>query len=1349
MSDNNREEEHDFSFNELIDNILTNDTDDKGDDVNHEDHDISSNKEHEKMTNSITAEQDDIEMDDVHNNSQSVPNHSDHDDNDELPDFEAEDLVNAVASAMQDIETDEKDGDEHNDNNNRDENNANNNEPAPNPQHDEDDEAQQHSEWARILQEGLMQDDDEHGVHSDEDRIVETHDLHDDTELGTDNIQHTIDQLDRDDENLRLAILESLQNLEETGEQPQTETKNAHDISETKEESTKKAVAKKTSKKKKKEKSKDKSVQKEKGSPKKKKTVKHKKNKDKSKDKADDLNFNDVIEGLIGEDKSTEGKTKSTTGATEENDDDARAIVEETLKAFERELLGSSTEPTTKTTKKERTKKTKTSQKHTQKDKVASINKSTKTESKKKKKKKASKKTDKSAEDEYKEDDFSKALVDMVNQVVSTSLGDESTASKQEATNKDGSKPHSISIPTWNHTQITPYQDESRAEITTTPAADEPFDLNQIMQNAMAMAFQEQNDDNFDPTVMEEFNKSLGSFNVSDLLSTGQTTTKKKPAKKKAPKKKKPVKPKAAKERKIVLQKVVEKKKKKPKQPKKPVKPKKSPEQILRKKYKAIVTEAANVAKKRSRMKRRETRAKLLEDKIKHRAEKKQLKSAQDEKRLIELKELEEIVAKGPPYPIDLRVTKKGVPKKPYRRWTAVEMEKRAQMVQEKPKKPAKVKKEKKKKAKKLKRVPLKTLRKIPLFNTVKGSPVPSKLLNDIEGTLSKIQLPQVSIDPTASKYGINLSSKTVVFKEKIPFHPPWCVPLHPPYILPVARRRPKDNKYSTEHKREKAKKVNELLNDTVLRNEILPRTLATVITTLKAAAKARIGNGASPEQTLKYLRIIIERTKRSIAQAISKRNSEEIRNQEIKQEQSNTISTKATGTVRKIPLFTLSNIKKIEKDAISSESQKIGPTHIVVKEEPINQLANVKVEPHSKNGDSILQVVENVSESPDVIMNTGSHDDQDTKTDHPDEMLTKEKKYQSATDVELRALFLRGALLGGEFDIKGYESKKTLQNTEAPPMNYIKEVIEIKDEENYLINARLEQPVKKLSPILNTIIPAKRKFIKVEDMVESLVNHELETNGGNSHLSPGLSKIITSTISGILPKVKKEKKNTLKSTPARTPVLNLDGLVPPKSFTMSQTATGKPIEVSPISRLPIAKISKPKVETVSLHTYSFNLPDFSDFPGKKNILMRKARNLLNPEELKVLNREMSRERKKRWREANAQKNWEIDYKARMRRRATAIFGEGDTVEKEQFVKQKMEIALSGQVKVSNENSPISSDKGVSNITDLEILNIIALSLKKLDVARKLEIELNEEMTKLREKEVEQKPTKKRKLTTK
>lgn len=75
------------------------------------------------------------------------------------------------------------------------------------------------------------------------------------------------------------------------------------------------------------------------------------------------------------------------------------------------------------------------------------------------------------------------------------------------------------------------------------------------------------------------------------------------------------------------------------------------------------------------------------------RKEQKKLKKLQEkEKKEKESRELEEIVAKGPPYPADLRLTKSGRPKKPYRRWTKEEMEARVQKSTEEALKPKKVK---------------------------------------------------------------------------------------------------------------------------------------------------------------------------------------------------------------------------------------------------------------------------------------------------------------------------------------------------------------------------------------------------------------------------------------------------------------------------------------------------------------------------------------------------------------------------------------------------------------------------------------------------------------------------------
>ena len=1373
------EEENDFSFNELIDNILTEDVEKKHNDENHnidenihQDHDIDMDTvEHHEVSGN------EPEIHRTHNIS-----HDDHDDVD-MPDFEAEQLVNAVASAMNDIDTNEKNMDD----------NTHKISDITNDEHElrhQNDDDEQHNEWARILQEGLMQNDSDHGIHSDDDHIVETHDLHDDTNLGTDNIQHTIDQLDRDDENLRLAILESLQNLDEGEEQPQEQPqsqlttdeipKDIHVESESKKEPTKKPVAKKTSKKKKKEKSKDKTTQTEKGSPKKKKSVKHKKAKDKTKDKEDDLDFNDVLQGLMSETGETAGNKTTQKSAkagqdVDEDDADARAIVEETLKAFERELMGSSEEPSKTTT----TKKAKKTTKQTAKDKSVTAKKpSKKTETTKKKKKKATKKADKSTEDNFQEDDdFSKALADMVNQVVSTSLGDESAAPKGEpskktktkAKKKKTEKPQPINIPTWNHTQITPHQDESRAEVITTPANDEAFDLNQIMQNAIAMAFQEQDEDNFNASAMEEFNRSLGNFSVSDMTPAGKSAAKKKTAKKKElKKKKKPTKPKVAKERKIVLQKVVKEKKKKiklpkpPKKPKKPSKPKKTLEQIYRKKYKAIAKLAANEARIRNRIKRRANKSKQIEDRIKLRNEKRQKRKDEHQKRLEELKELTEIVAKGPPYPPDLRITKKGTPKRPYRRWTPEEMEKRAQMALEKSKKPIKIKKEKKKKPKKLKKIPLKTLRKIPLFNLVRGSSTPAaSRLNDIEGTLSKINLPLISSLSKAELAKRGADQKFVLIKDDHLLHPPWSVPLHPPISLPVATMvLYSHSSHKHKHKHSKLRKEYALLNDPEFRNKILPRTLATVVTNLKAAAKARIANGAPPEEILKYLRVIMERTRRSIIKAFVDRVNEISETRGVKEESlSMEDRDKTMKKPKTLPTFSLSSINKI-----STEEE---PIVITVKDEPtavslppeksVMDKAELQVA-SSDNGLSAGSVI-NVDASPEEITVTATADKPKPESG---------EKSTSNDLLEERILFLHGALLGRGLkrDIDGNVKEPIVNqlSTIAPP----KEIIKINDEEPDLSENRNSLPqintIPKINimPLVQKRIPSRSNYIKVEQMVESLVKNGLEEESGENHpkLSSDLSKMISNTINGLLPKVKVGKKKPAQPRDPRLSILNLDDLVPPKSFTgtivpevkheITMTVPRAPKLIDEPKRyiedLEIKEIEKPKGFTEPkrrmnqgeslLNKYKFDLPDLSNVVGGKKALLRKVKELLTPEQLTVFNRELAKERKRKWRVHNAEKNWEIDFRARIKKKANELYGEDDSPEKDRFTREKLSIGVKdeevygkGISTINNgestqENTPTQSRKSTTNMTDSEILNIIAVHLDRLDIARKVESEI-------------------------
>lgn len=1319
----------DFSFNELIENILTTHDNSDKENGNRNDHDESQDT-HDAQDNheSINSDND---HETVHSHDQDRDNHDI-----ELPDFdEADDLVAAVANAIQDIQETHADGDKEQITNDHKEISAEDNE-----------QERQHSEWAHILQQGLLQEED-HELHDDHEPTHKQQENHD-IQTSTDNIHTSHEQLDRDDENLRLAILESLQNLNE--EKKETGEQQKHHTETIEIEKSKKSQSKKSSKKKKKDKPKGKEVEKSKTSPKKKKSTKHKKDKEKNKDKKNELDFHDVIEGLMEEGNNAIAKPDNNNG---DNDAETQALVEETLKAFERELLGSSTEPH----KHEHTKKhandskAKSSEKGKEKTKVSATKKQAKSESKKKKKKKST--TDKATEENYIDDDFSKVLADMVNQVVSTSLTEEPSASQSESTNKETDQ-HQVNIPTWNHTHFTPQHKEAPIETPTTN--DEPFDLNQIMQNAMAMAFQEQNDDHFDSSVMEEFNRSLGNFNVSDLLSTSQTTTKAKTSKKKSTKKKKLDKARSFKDREIIIHHIDERKK--VKIPKKPARPQKPLEQVLRKKYKSIATEAAKTARKNNRASKRAEKDKLKQHHDKQREEKKLRKNEEHKKRLTDQKELEEIVAKGPPYPIDLRLTKKGTPKKPYRRWTTEEMEKRAQMALDKPEKPVKVKKERKKKTKKLKRIPLSTLRKIPLFNFIKGNVTPqSKELNDIEGTLSKIRLPNMGLRIQSNVGSISLMNKTVIHKEKFPFHPPWIIPDQPPYVLPVARRRPRDIYRPAKNLYNTPKHNNNALYESILSNEILPKTLATVISTLKAAAKMRIANGASPEETLKYLMIIVERTKISIADAISKRNSRSVISSPVKQETVNTIDSKNDKPIRKIPIFSLAKIKTVQEKATVDEHKAHELKAIKIKKEPGNETVNALVDPEKSTQPK------GVSEASNVVPD----DENDTKDTKMLEFEGSSEKKSStnqnssgnsqgnfAADTELRVLTLRGALLGRQIspEVLSQGTKQMKKgsgsiNGDEDEITTTKEVIEIKDEDEKQENKNILRSVSLNVSGVKREFPDRKSFVKVEDMVESLVNRELKRTEDDSSLSSGLSRIITSTISGILPTMKPEEEDASMIHRVRKTTLNLDGLVPPNSISRSIL----PLIKSDTPRKVLLKRSPEEIHS-NLNKYTFNIPDFTGLPGKKSLLMKKLKTVLQAEDLVILTREMNKERKRKWREANVAKNWELDFRARLKKRANTIYGEEDSDAKFQFMNEEfqMQSKRNGYTAEDFESKKVTSKgKKISNITDEEILNIVATSIDKLDVARSLESELNDEMKKMCDPKNAERPNKRRKLNVK
>lgn len=432
------------------------------------------------------------------------------------------------------------------------------------PAHDlQDEDHSREQEWANILRQGILQADQETNSHANDQKYDET--------------EHFLVEeqtLDQDDENLRLAILDSLQHLDQEKKPKKKTTKKEKKLKEKKKSS------------KKNDKEKDKSKKKEKKS-------KEKKEKKKNNNNNDVLNFEDVIKGFM--DQSDPNQSTSTTTAGTQapiGDAETQALVEATLKAFENQLIGSSATPTTKPASlKKSTKPTahkfskslppplpmpffpikqkrKIRTKSADKTKVERFEKEPKEQEKeaaKKKKKKPTKKKEKK-QDEYNEDEFSKALAEMVNQVVNTSLIDTSQSSlaptttedqvkskpskegsKTKVANKDDTKHPYEAVKLHETKEVSRKKDAESLSISKSQTSghivevidkndpekttkkdttdvsqinsDEGFDLHQIMQNAMALAFQEQVQTQLDSSVMDEFNKELSETHLPSSIS--------------------------------------------------------------------------------------------------------------------------------------------------------------------------------------------------------------------------------------------------------------------------------------------------------------------------------------------------------------------------------------------------------------------------------------------------------------------------------------------------------------------------------------------------------------------------------------------------------------------------------------------------------------------------------------------------------------------------------------------------------------------------------------------------------------------------------------------------------------
>ncbi|CCE65147.1 hypothetical protein TPHA_0K00130 [Tetrapisispora phaffii CBS 4417] len=1387
MSDEENSGE-DMNFNALVGNILN----------NHEEVHAGSNV-------LSTEHLEDIHNDDSHPIVKLTMDH-------ELPDFGTEDMdLEAVVNAIHNFNENTDDITEHHE--------------EQSAEKEDIESRNENQQWAHALQQSLLQATTSNHSTTKGHIIVD-------------------DELDQDDMNLRNAILDSLQQLdkEKPIQKRKSKAKEAEDTQKSKsgtkqkmdQTETPKSTEELPSDTSKKHQRRRKNEQRIKTSNSTNK-IKSKKSKKKSDRVEDDslLNFEDVIKGFMQQDDNTGKKLDMESGDLE-----TQALVEATLKAFEKELMDSQTTKTPTEQKKATNKKkaissakiATTTNKRKTVTKKASTTKAKASLTNKKEPATLNKKKSKDKKPEeisYGDDDFSKALAEMVNQVVNTSISDK--------TNKQTNRQTDVIPPITaidNKNKQPELQDIDQA-------GDENFDLNQIMQRALAMAFQEQTQQDVDQSVVDDFNRGLDSFGVSDILVPSKATSEKKKSnlKKKVSKSKSinyMVKPKKISKSKLLKKKSKssmlpkvpkEKKVKVPKTTKvrhtkvqlpfkfpKPSKHKKNDSHLKRRLYRKLAIEAANVARQKLRENKHAYKERLKSEQKKVSEQRKLRKVEEKENLEKERKELEEIVSKGPPYPADLRLTKRGEPKKPYRRWTPEEMAIRAQMPLEEPKRPKKIKKPKKK-SKKLKKIPLSTLRKIPLFNISKGNgavtsdsvtsrqyaplskyrmelnklaPPSSNLSNELDtGNLNSIEIYKSRVVQEKLLL-FDPSVKTIVRKEKWAFHPPWSLPEHPPHALPVARRKGKTyiEKLKDSKKKSKAKKSfknlrNSLTNNA--RNNIIPAILFPIINTLKSAARAKVAAGASPEEATRHMMTIIQHTKRSIAHslALSRRNAAHDYTT-FKSEDDIISSHNKQSLLKKIPIFSLSSIRKINtaettpptiiklehnedlekaklretgKDLNNSLVSTTSPSdHNIGK--TISQFSTPKSNDVTSKGDTVYDT-NNTSPSllPEDLTSTSSIKSSDIL--HIDPLLANISTTEHTSDDEEKPSLDVQSQPTNPVSVE--KEQLILQANEPISDNAVREPNAYNknnfDETDLTITRVIQSS--KATPAIVKIEPKQESSYEPDNMtkmVESLIQKHIDksNNVENDVVLPShITNMISSTISTLLPALddSNDKDHGRRAyTKPPPPVLNLDGLVPP-------SGVAGPV----VQRPPLTKIIKPELgldtddirqsrslgfkkkasseQPKELSAIKFNIP--KNIGNKRSGAVKYARLYLNKQDMSTLTKEINKERKRKWRSANIVKNWENDVRARLKKRSKIELIDLTDEQKtnwvnNEFQKRKTEFMIKNEDSADSTSdlSFSSGSNGSSNITENEVLNMIANILKREDIAHKIEQNLIDDMDK-------------------
>lgn len=157
------------------------------------------------------------------------------------------------------------------------------------------------------------------------------------------------------------------------------------------------------------------------------------------------------------------------------------------------------------------------------------------------------------------DDEYAKALADVVEQVVSKSFvsnekasemkkkaetpravippiqkrisGPSSLQKQQQVIPKEKVAQKSKSVKETKHKKDV--KNKKPEKTHKQEAAEEPFDMNAIMKNAMDMAFQNHESNDLDTSVIEEFNRGLGDMTIADILAPKSLKAKKKTISKK------------------------------------------------------------------------------------------------------------------------------------------------------------------------------------------------------------------------------------------------------------------------------------------------------------------------------------------------------------------------------------------------------------------------------------------------------------------------------------------------------------------------------------------------------------------------------------------------------------------------------------------------------------------------------------------------------------------------------------------------------------------------------------------------------------------------------------------------